>query len=171
MSHNGSTPWIHVAELWGGSSKSSTTLKVNRNACARCWGSEGFHCRFRLASPMVPPPVPAVALMFTPTGQSQKEGAVTKKRLVPKTAKQVNGFTSCLGQNWETGRTVGMRGSWAATVATHLAPYRLSHHGSASPVTPGGQRTLSDSHSPQISHVLPVRTEAQRGQNRSCWDL
>lgn len=44
MSHNGSTPRIHVAELWGGSGKSSVTLKHDCNVCVQRWGSEAFHC-------------------------------------------------------------------------------------------------------------------------------
>lgn len=43
MSHNGSTPRIHVAGLWGGSGKSRVTLEHDRSMCRR--GSEAIYCR------------------------------------------------------------------------------------------------------------------------------
>lgn len=100
MSHNGSTPRIHVAELWGGSGKSSVTLKHDRSMCARRWGSEACSCR---------------------TGRARTSHGATSSRSGTQTAGpgtehvkvQVNEFASRWGQD-RTGR--------AAAVATHLAP-------------------------------------------------
>lgn len=82
MSHNGSTPRIHVAELWGGSGKSSVTLKHDRSMNAWRWGGEACSCRAAGGR---------ARARTSPRSRTQTAG--------PGSEGQVNGFASRWGQN------------------------------------------------------------------------
>lgn len=81
MSHNGSTPRIHVAELWGGSGKSSVTLKHDRSMSARRWGRSPWLQGCRKKGSGRTPRGPAAPLAQAPMlGPKQLEGTPGRAR-------------------------------------------------------------------------------------------